>query len=412
MSSDSPLRLEGVWKAYPRWRASGRTLRAIAARRAPLFARGGDRIWALRDVSVRVARGQSVGVIGRNGSGKSTLLRLASGLGGPTLGTIAVPENTASILSLGDTLDPNLTGAENALTMAIVSGWRRAEARRVVPRALEFAELGEAADAPLRTYSDGMKLRLAFGVVSELEPDVLLLDEVMAVGDLAFHAKCMARIRELRDAGATVVLASHNLRQVVDECDHVLWLEGGQVRAYGEAGDVVAQYEQATRAETVARTPPPRAASQGPLVLRENRVGTQQVTIERVELVGPEGPAEEVAVGSPLTVEIALRAHGGGVLDPIVGVAIHRVSDGTVCYDSTTATDGVRVGRIDGDASVRLAIDRLDLIPGEHRMDVGVYSLDWETVYDFHWHAYRLLMIGAGGDRGVLRPPQRWEVNR
>jgi homopolymeric O-antigen transport system ATP-binding protein len=411
MSSETPLRLEGVWKAYPRWRGTGRTLRGIVARRAPLFARR-DKAWALRDVSLRVGKSHSVGLIGRNGSGKSTLLRLASGLGVPTLGSVSVSDNTASVLSLGDTFDANLTGTENALTAAIVAGWRRADARRVVTRVLEFAELEEAADAPLRTYSDGMKLRLAFGVVAQLEPEVLLLDEVMAVGDLAFHAKCMARIREMRDAGATVVLASHNLGQVVEECDHALWLDAGQLRAYGEAADVVAQYEEAARAETLARTPPPSDADGGPLVLRENRVGTQEVTIERVELSGSQGPVEEIETGAPLSVAMALRTRAGGVLDPIVGLAIHRVSDGLVCYDSTTAADGVRLGRIDGEAVVRIEFDRLDLLPGEHRLDIGVYSADWETVYAFPWQAYPLRVVGTGGDKGVFRPPHRWEIER
>jgi homopolymeric O-antigen transport system ATP-binding protein len=410
MSSDVGLHLEGVWKAYPRWHGTQRTLRAIAARRVPLFARR-DKSWALRDVTLRVGRGHSVGLIGRNGSGKSTLLRLASGLGVPSLGTVTVPDNTASVLSLGDTFDPNLTATENALTAAIVAGWRPADARRVVPHVLEFAELEEVADAPLRTFSDGMRLRLAFGVVAQLRPDVLLLDEVMAVGDLAFHAKCMDRIRQWRERGATVVLASHNLRQIVDECDQALWLDEGRLRAFGDAGAVVAEYEEAARAETLARTPAPDREQEGTLVLRENRVGTQDVTIEGATLRGGAGPGE-VESGGSLTVEIALRPARGAVLDPIVGVAIHRVADAVVCYDSTSSADGVRLGRLDAERTVRLVFERLDLLPGDYTLDVGVYSADWATVYDFHWHAYPLAVIGTAGDRGVFRPPHRWEVGR
>src|SRR4051794_41742415 len=233
--SGAPIRFDSVWKGYPLWPSGQRTLRAIASRRSPLFLRNAEKRWALKDVSFEVAPGQSVGLIGGNGAGKSTLLRLAAGLGAPTRGKVRVDEHAAAVLSLGDTLHPSLTGSENAVTAAVIAGLSRAEARRRLPAMLEFAELEDVADAPLRTYSDGMRLRLAFSVVAQLEPQVLLVDEVLAVGDLRFQAKCLARVRELRESGTTVVMASHDLSLVRRECGQVAWLNAGHLVSYGEA---------------------------------------------------------------------------------------------------------------------------------------------------------------------------------
>jgi lipopolysaccharide transport system ATP-binding protein len=406
------LRLDHVWKSYPRWSGETRTLRAIVSRRVPLMVRRSeDRRWALRDVSIEATRGESIGVIGPNGAGKSTLLRLASGLGRPTRGTIRLPARTASVLSFDSWFDLNLTGRENAMTALVVNGWRRSEARALIPAVIEFAELEGFADAPVRTYSEGMKLRLAFGVVAQLEPNALLIDEVITVGDLRFQRKCLERIRELRAAGTTLLLASHTLEQVAEECDRVVWLQAGGVRAFGDAAAVVADYETAMYSETIERTPPPSGDGGDELELRRNRFGTQEVTIDSVVLRRRDGtPTGEIATGRGLTVSFQLETHLESVSDPIVGFAIHRASDGVVCYDSSTDSDGVRLGTVTGPVTVELEFERLDLLPGDYVLDAGVYRSDWAFAYDFHWQAYPFRVVGRAGDKGVFRPPHRWEV--
>jgi lipopolysaccharide transport system ATP-binding protein len=405
------LQLESVWKSYPRWTAGTRTLRGIVARRVPLLARGSDRRWALRDVSLGVDAGESVGVIGANGAGKSTLLRLASGLGRPTRGTIRVPERTASVLGFDSWFDLTLTGRENAMTALVINGWRHSQARSLIGAVLEFAELEGFADAPVRTYSEGMKLRLAFGVVAQLQPDALLIDEVIAVGDLRFQRRCLERIGEMREDGTTLVLATHDLDQVAAECDRALWLQAGGVRAFGEAAAVVDEYREAMRSKTLERTPAPSPGERGDLELRRNRFGTQELTIDAVTLRGPDGmPAAEVATGRRLTVSFQLSSHGEPVPDPIVGVTIHRASDGVVCYDSSTQADGVRLGTVNGPITVELEFERLDLVAGDYLLDAGVYHPEWEIAYDFHWQAYPLRVVGGRGEKGVFRPPHRWAV--
>ena len=396
------INFESVWKGYPLWPTGQRTLRAIASRRSPLFLRRAAKRWALKDVSFDVAAGQAVGLIGGNGAGKSTLLRLAAGLGQPTRGSVRVDEQAAAVLSLGDTLHPSLTGSENAITAAVIAGLTRADARRLLPAMLEFAELEDVADAPLRTYSDGMKLRLAFSVVAQLEPRVLLVDEVLAVGDLRFQAKCLARVRELREGGTTVLMASHDLSLVRRECVQAAWLNAGHLVSYGEAATVVDSYEEAARERARAATPP--AADEGPLQLGEDRVGTQEATIDAIDL----GDGE-IASGDPLLIGLRLSARAA-IDDPIVSIAIRRQADDALCCELDTRTSGVSVGRLDSNASVELAFARLDLAPGDHVVDVGLYSPDWETVYDYHWHAYRLHVSGPAGGKGTLRPPHEWRL--
>jgi lipopolysaccharide transport system ATP-binding protein len=396
------IELDGVWKSYPRW-VGERTLRGVLTRRMPVAMRRGEPVWALKDVSLRVGPGESVGLIGPNGAGKSTLLRLASGLGRPTRGRISVSDDVASILTLGDSFDLSLTGRENAITAAVVAGLRRTEARARLRDALEFAELEPFADAPVRTYSDGMKLRLAFGVVAQLRPRVLIVDEVIAVGDLRFQAKCLERIRDLRESGTSVLLASHALDQVASECERAVWLQGGEVRMQAEAAAVVADYTQAMYSETLARTPAPAATGTSTLELRRNRFGSQELTIERVGVPG------EVETGAAF--EVSFEVAGRAVTDPIASVTIHRAGDGVVCCDLSTEAAGVRLGQVGSDGlRVTLALDRLELAPGDYLVDVGVHEPGWQYAYDFHWQAYPLCVTGRSAGEGLLVPGHRWDA--
>jgi lipopolysaccharide transport system ATP-binding protein len=409
-------RLDGVWKAYPRWLPGRRSLRAMASPRMRAGARTDGVRWALRDVSFELRDGEGMGLIGANGAGKSTLLRLASGLGRPTRGEIAVAPNVASVLSLGSTFNADLTGRENALTASLLAGMRMEQAQHAVPQCLAFAELEEFADAPVRSYSDGMKLRLAFGVIALLQPGLLLLDEVIAVGDLRFQEKCMARIAELRAGGTSFLFASHNLDQVVEQCERAIWLEAGEVRALGPADEVVEQYREAMHTETFDRTPEPAADDDGALVLRRNRFGSQELTIEDVHIGGTAGGGT-IEEDGQLTVRLTLRRAGVPIARPIVGVSVHRV-DGeqdVTCCEASTDADDVLLGNVQGELTVEFRWDDVELRAGDYVVDVGVYEAGWAFAYDYHWHAYPLSVRAAtgGGEAGkaVFAPRRRsWSV--
>jgi lipopolysaccharide transport system ATP-binding protein len=278
---------------------------------------------------------------------------------------------------------------------------------------LEFAELEEFVEAPVRTYSEGMKLRLAFGVVAQLDPEALVVDEVFAVGDLRFQRKCMNRLAEMRARGTTLLLATHSLEQVEAECDRAVWLHGGRVRASGDAKAVVAEYRDAMYSASLERTPPAAEGEVDGLELRRNRFGSQEATLESVVLQGANGsPTAEIQSGDPLRIVLRIRPQEGPLHDPIVGVAIHRAADGVVCYDTSTESEGISLGVVNQEVAMELAFDRLDLLPGEYVLDAGVYHRTWEYAYDFHWQAYPLRVSGSRNDRGVFRPPHRWSALR
>jgi lipopolysaccharide transport system ATP-binding protein len=405
------LRFEGVWKGYTDWSGAPRTVRGVVARRVPALRRGRDLRWALRDVSLSLPAGRSLGLIGHNGAGKSTFLRLASRLGRPTRGRIEVAQDAATVLNLGTSFDPQLTGRDNAYTAARVAGLSGREAGSALPRVLEFAELEEFADAPLWTYSDGMRLRLAFGVVAQLHPELLVLDEVMAVGDLAFREKCATRIDELREDGVSVVLASHAFEEITRVCDQAVWLHHGLVRAQGDVETVIGEYEHAVHETTLEVTPVGSGRDDRGLALGDNRFGTQELTLDGI-LVG-DAPAHRlttVRTGDPLEVTVVLRSQAAPVDDPIVAVSLRRRTDGVIIFDCSTRASGVTLGPRVREARVRLQIGRLDLPGGDYALDVGAFHRDWEYAYDYHSGAYPLRVDGSSGGKGIVLPPLQWSM--
>jgi lipopolysaccharide transport system ATP-binding protein len=403
-------RFDGVWKSYPRWLSGRRSLRSMASPKMRATGRRAGTRWALQDVSFEIERGQAFALLGENGAGKSTLLRLSSGLGSLTRGRILVSTDVASVLSLGAALSSELTGRENALTATLLAGVRMRDAPAVVEAALQFAELEEFADSPVRSYSDGMRLRLSFGVVAQLEPGLLLLDEVIAVGDLRFREKCMTRVDELRERGTSLLFASHDLEQVTEVCDRAIWLQEGRVRAHGEAEQVVGEYRDAMQAETFVRTPPPEESAEEVLKLRENRFGTQELTIEEVVVEGAEtGIAEP---DGPLSVNLRLRRDGSAIPRPIVGVTIYRVDGDVACCEANTESDEISLGEVAGELVVNFSWERVQLLPGEYVIDVGVYQHEWKFAYDYHWHVYPLKVLGnQEASRAIFEPDRRrWSV--
>jgi lipopolysaccharide transport system ATP-binding protein len=203
--------------------------------------------WALRDVSFEVQRGETIAVMGRNGSGKSTLLRVLGGVTRPTSGDVEMHGQIGALLTLGEAFHPELSGEENALTGAVLAGLTRVEARRRLPDIAAFAELEDRMDQSLRTYSDGQRLRLAFSVAIHIDPDILLIDELLAVGDLGFQERCLSYLEGLQEAGVTIVVASHDLTQIRRLAARTLWLERGEVRGVDATDRIADEYEEWVR---------------------------------------------------------------------------------------------------------------------------------------------------------------------
>jgi lipopolysaccharide transport system ATP-binding protein len=368
--------------------------------------------WALRNVSFRIPPGRMVGVIGPNGAGKSTLLRLMGAVGRPDEGHVEVNGRIGALLELGAGFHPDLTGRENVFVNGVIAGLTRQEVARRLDSIVEFAELEQFIDSPLRTYSTGMQMRLGFAVAVHTDPEILLIDEILAVGDLAFQSKCLDRIAQFKAGGCTIVLVTHDASLVERLCDEALWLRGGRVVAYGPAAVVSDQYVAEMSAETRRRTPSMHPVVHTPsgneLRIRENRFGSMEMEIVAVHLLTASGlPVTELDNGQPLCVRIEYTAPEP-IRSPIFGATISQ-DDGTICYDTSTAAMDVQTPTVEGSGWISLQIERLDLIGGQYYVDVGVYQEEWSHAYDYHWHVYPLVVHPTTKEKGILRPPARWE---
>lgn len=366
-----------------------------------------EHFWALRDVSFTVSPGQMLGVLGHNGAGKSTLLQLIGGVGRPDEGRVKVNGRIGALLDLGAGFHGDLTGRENVFTTAVVAGLTRREVARRLDAIVEFAELEQFIDNPVRTYSTGMQMRLAFSVAVHTNPDVLLVDEFLSVGDLSFQAKCLQRITELKENGCAIVLISHSSEQIQELCDRALWLRHGQVVAHGEPEVVAGQYVSEMRHQTQQRTPlrPPQLTKSGvELKVNENRFGSLEMEITDVRLL----PNTEIKSGDALDVEIEYLAPQP-IDAPIFSVTISH-EDGQICFDANTATIERSLPLIQGQGQIKLHLNRLDLSGGKYFVDVGVYENNWAYAYDYHWHVYPLLVNSTISEKGILNPPLQWEI--
>jgi ABC-type polysaccharide/polyol phosphate transport system ATPase subunit len=356
-------------------------------------------VWALRGLSFELPAGSSLAVVGQNGSGKSTLLDLLQGSTRPTEGSLAVAGPVASLLELGAGFFSELSGRENAVQAARLRGLQSSEALREAERAGEFAELGAFFDRPVRTYSAGMLMRLGFAVASALPAPVTLVDEVLAVGDGYFQRRCIDRLRELRERGTTLVVASHDLHALRGLCGRALWLEQGRCAALGAADEVIAGYEERLR----ARADPSREAPA--------RRGTGEVAIRSVRLTDAAGRERaELQSGETLRVEVVFETRKP--LDsPIMGVALFR-SDGVYCHGPNTRADASLSGRYDGVYRLTAEFPELPLLAGSFQASVAFYDKDHVYAYAWDHRLYPFRVVSDRPDHGLVALRHRFRVER
>ena len=372
-----------------------------------------DHFWALRDVTLSIKPGEMFGVIGHNGAGKSTLLRLLGGVMQPDEGEITSNGRVSGLLTLNTGMHEDLSGRENILINGVIAGLSLAEAKERMPDIIRFAELEAFIDSPVRTYSSGMKLRLGFATAAHVEPDVLLIDEVLSVGDLAFQQKCLQRIESFRNRGCTIVLITHEHEKVASLCDRAAWLHGGKLARVGEPAMVLDGYRESMHNETRARTvaaPTATTPVQGAVLEPQaNRFGSFEATIKGVRLLAANGgPLQQIDSGDPLTVEISVDA--GSIKEPaIVSLAIGNDEHGT-CLDLNSDVEEIALPALDRLGTLQITIDRLDLAPGAYFISVGLYPQDWSYALDYHWQAYPLTVEGRRVAHGALSPPRNWKV--
>ena len=351
-----------------------------------------ERFWALREVSFAVAPGQMLGVVGQNGAGKSTLLQILSGVVSPDQGKVLLRGRMGALLDLGAGFHPDLTGRENLYVSAIVAGLTRREAERQFDAILSFAELEAFIDNPVRTYSTGMQMRLAFAVAIHTQPDVLLVDEFLSVGDLAFQAKCLERIAQLKGDGCAVVLISHNIEQIQLLCDQAIWLEQGAIRAYGEPNSIASQFTGVMELQHQTQ---------------EFRSYSRRVELTALRLWTDRGlPATEIQSGDPLTIELDYLAHQS--FETVIFSISISDEAGQIYFNTNTETPGLRITLQPGGGKIQLQLERLDLRGGVYGVNAGIFAADWSETYDYHWHFIQFQIGWTPNEQTILYPPRRW----
>lgn len=364
--------------------------------------------WALRDVSFAVEPGQSLALVGHNGAGKSTALKLMTQILEPTRGNVQIGGRIAALLELGSGFHPDLSGRENIFLYGSLMGFGRAAMLARLDEIVAFAEMEQFIDVPVRHYSSGMYTRLAFSVATAVDPEILITDEVLAVGDEAFQRRCMDRIFAFRRAGKTVVFVSHALETVRTLCDVAVWLDRGVARLVGGAGEVVDAYldevnrsEQARLAQAAGRVDD----------IDTRRRGTRELEIVRVELLdahGVERPA--FRTGERLTVRMHYRVQHP-IVDPIFGIALHHES-GLLLSGPNTRFDGFALAVASGAGHIDYQIAALPLQTGNYALSVAAYDSAMLHPYDYHDRSYQVLV--QGGDlrqqHGILAIVGAWKV--
>jgi lipopolysaccharide transport system ATP-binding protein len=358
--------------------------------------------WALRDVSFEVDAGEMLGVIGSNGSGKSTLLRILGGVMRADEGRVRTAHEVNGLLDLSAGMHPDLTGRENAICSGVLAGLSRREIGTTMDEVIEFAELAEFIDEPLRGYSAGMKLRLGFAVAAQTRPRILLIDEVLAVGDLAFQRKCLDRISRFRADGCAIVLISHDLSQVESTCDRALWLNDGGVIALGETQAVARRYEADMLQR--GRGGADRAGTGEP----EVRFGRLENRITRVRLLGPDRKeTASIAAGDSLTIQVWTQT-AIPMSELMFSITVAN-DQGMDIIDVTTEHGPVDLGKRAGEAMLELELGRLDLAAGQYSLSMGIYEKNWAFAYDRHVHSHPFAVHGRESWCPVC-PPHRWSA--
>ncbi len=432
-----PVILQDVSKAYRRYayRRRFQSLKSmLLGRDRAIGAARSQVIQALDRVSFSVPAGGTVGVIGSNGSGKSTLLKLIAGISRPTSGTVTTSGRIAALIELGAGFHPEISGRENVFINGIMLGLSKQEITRRFEEIVSFAGLEEFIDAPVKTYSSGMYMRLGFSVAVHVDPEILLIDEILAVGDEAFSHKCIERIRNFQRRGKTIVLVTHSLDMVEGLCDRAIWIDNGKMRDSGDPRRVIDAYlldvagkedaelvgrggrvDADAPAEEVVTGSEETAEGDGeaakPSEPERRRWGTREIEIKAVTLFGGEGSERYVyQPGDAMTITADLEVNLAGEKGLVFGVGIFDAG-GTCCYGTNTDIEGLRSGEVEpGPHSFSFEIPSLDLVEGNYFLDLAVHRKDGYA-FDYHRGLHSFRVRSRLKDVGIVRLAHNWSFS-
>ncbi len=346
-------------------------------------------LWAVNDVSFDIMHGQSVGIIGKNGSGKSTALKLMTHILHPTKGKVTVRGRISALLELGAGFHPDLTGRDNIFLNAAVLGLDKEVIAGQYDKIVEFSELEEFINMPVKHYSSGMYMRLGFSVAIHMDPDILIVDEILAVGDQAFQTKCLDRIYDMQREGVTLIMVSHNLSIMRKMCSHLIWMEKGKMLANGLTENVADEYDSYSAGYDIA------SMRQTEKSANFKRTGSGEVQITAVRILNSNGDEEKrFKTHDSLTIEMDYTAYEE-IEQPEFGLAIYR-EDGLHVNGPNTQFAGLDIKEIHGDGMVSYTIPDLLLMPARYLVTVAIHNGRFPSSYDYHEQAYTFRVVPGG----------------
>jgi ABC-type polysaccharide/polyol phosphate transport system ATPase subunit len=368
-------------------------------------------LWALRDVSLSIEHGETVGIIGQNGAGKSTLLKILSKITYPTTGTVKVKGRVASLLEVGTGFHEELTGRENVYLNGSILGMSKTEVKQKFDTIVEYSGVERFIDTPIKRYSSGMRLRLGFAVAAHLDPDILIVDEVLSVGDAAFQRKCLDTIEGLRAKARTILYVSHNLTSVENLCNRTIWIDHGEVRIDGNSPAVIREYMGSVRASDLVLSTA--------LAGIENRAGNGQIQFTGVEFLSSEGiPLKVIRSGDAIVVRLRYFAHQP-IAFPCFGFRLYTEFE-TMVTEVGTSHHGIYIPSVNpGEGYVDLEIDFLNLMAAKYKLSLWLTDMPGRLVYDNIEHAVTFEVEGANlfqsgksmdGRQGIVFFPQKWNL--
>ena len=367
--SNSAVTVENVWKYFRLYQEKNQYLKStlLRGRRARY-----EEFWALKGVGFEIPYGSTFGIIGPNGSGKSTLLKCLAGILSPDKGSVSCNGRMAALLELGAGFHPDLSGRENIYLNGAILGMARAEIDRKLEEIIDFSGLEKFVDTPVKNYSSGMVVRLGFAIATNVDPEILIIDEVLAVGDESFQHRCHEKIESFRQDGRTIILVSHGLLQVAQLCSTVAWLEKGVMKEIGPSYDVISKYTG-------------QSHGAAPKIEGEigERWGSHEAEITRVELVDALGSSAHVLkTGEPITIQIDYTAHQP-IAEPVFGVRFTHLH-GTTVWGSNTKRMGFQPATLRDSGTISLTIPELPVLAGTY--DLTVFLTDQHETHEYdHW---------------------------
>jgi ABC-type polysaccharide/polyol phosphate transport system ATPase subunit len=373
----------------------------------------------VNDVSFSVDKGEMIGLIGRNGSGKSTLLKLLSRIIYPDKGQIKMNGRVSSLLELGAGFHPDFTGIENIYMNASIFGLSKKEINKKINKIIEFSDLNEFVHNPVRTYSSGMYMRLAFATAINVEPDILLVDEVLAVGDASFQRKCLNRIIELKNSGKSIVLVTHDHGVVERLCDRAIWLDQGRMMSIGKPKDVVNDYlsylaerDEKKLQEVESATPNNLFEEETESVKEQshdsNRWGTREIEVVNVNILIDNQSQTLIQSNGRCIIEINYIIRRRPKTPPIFGIAIHTL-DKIRVYGTNTHIDEIDTSKLPDQGKIIFEIPSLNLVEGDYVIDVGVHDING-LMYDYLASVSKLRVISTEHDVGIAKIPHKWRL--